>query len=159
MAQKWLSQFLLKSGVFQNKPNNSPNVWATFKEHLLPRTLKNCPIWSHWWQPGNVSVTEIYRLSVPCPVCCPSRWKFFPAFNWTASTFCFYYYYFLNMGQSRPLFVYFHSFLIPITISIIQIEKSIDGVLGIRTWGRMMVGEDETTELWRHPLFLLFLLS
>ena len=38
-----------------------------------------------------------------------------------------------NMGQSRPLFVYFCSFLIPITISIIQIGKSVDGVLGIRT--------------------------
>ena len=34
------------------------------------------------------------------------------------------------------------------TISIIQIEKSLDGVLGIRTWGRKMVGADETTELW-----------
>ena len=32
------------------------------------------------------------------------------------------------MGQSRPLFVYFRYFLD--TISIIQIEKSIDGVLG-----------------------------
>ena len=51
------------------------------------------------------------------------------------------------MGQSRPLFVYFCSFL---TISI-QIEKSVDGVLGIRTWGRRMVGADETTELWRPP--------
>ena len=30
------------------------------------------------------------------------------------------------MGRSRPLFVYFRPFLI--TISIIQIEKSIDGV-------------------------------
>ena len=38
------------------------------------------------------------------------------------------------MGQSRPLFVYFCYFLI--TISIIQIEKSIDGVLGIRTQDR-----------------------
>ena len=47
------------------------------------------------------------------------------------------------MGQSRPLFVYFRSFL---TISI-QIEKSVDGVLGIRTQGRRMVGADETTEL------------
>ena len=56
------------------------------------------------------------------------------------------------MGQSRPLCVYFRSFLIPITISIIQIEKSIDGVLGIRTRGCRMVGEDETTELWRPPL-------
>ena len=61
-----------------------------------------------------------------------------------------------NMGQSRPLFVYFRSFLIPITISIIQIEKSIDDVLGIRTQGRMMVGQDETTELWRHPRNALF---
>ena len=57
-------------------------------------------------------------------------------------------YYFLKMGQSRPLFVYFCPF--PITISI-QIEKSVDGVLGIRTRGRRMVGADETTELWRPP--------
>ena len=53
------------------------------------------------------------------------------------------------MGQSRPLFVYFRYFLITISI----IEKSIDGVLGIRTQGRRMVGADETTELWR-PLKL-----
>ena len=51
------------------------------------------------------------------------------------------------MGQSRPLFVYFRYFLD--TISIIQIEKSVDGVLGIRTRGRRMVGADKTTELWR----------
>ena len=38
--------------------------------------------------------------------------------------------FFLKMGQSRPLFVYFCSFLITISI---QIEKSVDGVLGIRT--------------------------
>ena len=50
------------------------------------------------------------------------------------------------MGQSRPLLVYFRPFLI--TISIMQIEKSIDGMLGIRTQGRRMVGADETTELW-----------
>ena len=52
-------------------------------------------------------------------------------------------------GIGFSLFVYFHSFLI--TISIIQIEKSIDGVLGIETWGCRMVGADETTELWRPP--------
>ena len=50
------------------------------------------------------------------------------------------------MGQSQPLFVYFRSFLIIIST---QIEKSIDGVLGIRTRGRRMIGADETTELWR----------
>ena len=46
---------------------------------------------------------------------------------------------FLKMGQSRPLFVYFHSFLVTISI---QIEKSVDGVLGIRTRGRRLVGAD-----------------
>ena len=42
--------------------------------------------------------------------------------------------FFLKMGQSRPLFVDFRPFLI--TISIIQIEKNVDGVLGIRTRSR-----------------------
>ena len=54
------------------------------------------------------------------------------------------------MGRSRPLFVYFRTFLI--TISIIQIEKSVDGVLGIQTQCCRMVGADETTELWWPPL-------
>ena len=50
--------------------------------------------------------------------------------------------FFKKMGQSWPLFVYF-------LITISRIEKSIDGVLGIQTRGRRMVGADETTELWR----------
>ena len=50
------------------------------------------------------------------------------------ASFCFYFRYFLD------------------TISTIQIEKSIDGVLGIRTQGRRMVGADKTAELWRPPL-------
>ena len=37
------------------------------------------------------------------------------------------------MGKTRPFFVYFRPFLI--TISIIQIENSIDVVLGMRTRG------------------------
>ena len=49
------------------------------------------------------------------------------------------------MGQSGPLFVYFPPFLI--TITIIQIDKRVDGVLGIRTQGRNMVDADETLEL------------
>ena len=44
---------------------------------------------------------------------------------------------------------YFRSFLILISISTIQIEKSMDGVLGIRTRRGGMVGIVETTELWR----------
>ena len=54
------------------------------------------------------------------------------------------------MGLSRPLFVYFRPFLI--TISIIQIEKSIYGVLEIQTRGCMMVKTDNTMELWWLPI-------
>ena len=61
--------------------------------------------------------------------------------------------FFIKMGQSRPLFVYFRSFLITISI---QFEKSIDGMLGIRTQGHRMVGTDKTTELWRPPCILSF---
>ena len=53
------------------------------------------------------------------------------------------------MGQSRPLLCFiFCSFLFTISI---QIEKSIHGVIGIRTQCHRMVGTDETTELWRPP--------
>ena len=48
---------------------------------------------------------------------------------------------------------FFRSFRVTISI---QIEKSIDGVLGIRTRGRRIIGADETTELWRPPLFKTF---
>ena len=53
---------------------------------------------------------------------------------------------FLKMGQSRPLFVCFRSFLVTISI---QIEKSVDAVCGIWTWGSRRVGADKTTALWR----------
>ena len=38
----------------------------------------------------------------------------------------------------------------------IRIEKSLDGVLGTRTRGGMMEGADESTELLRHPIAILF---
>ena len=53
------------------------------------------------------------------------------------------------MDQSQPLFVYFRPILI--TISIMQIEKSIDGVLGIQTRGHRIVGVDKTMELLLLP--------
>ena len=61
------------------------------------------------------------------------------------------------MGQSQPLFVYFHSFHIPIQVAnidstwTIEIEKSEDFVLGIRTQGRRMVNGDDSAELWWPP--------
>ena len=52
------------------------------------------------------------------------------------------------MANPGLFLVYFHPFLDTISI---QIEKNVDGVLGIRTRGRKMVGADETTELWWPP--------
>ena len=52
---------------------------------------------------------------------------------------------FLKWANRGLFFAYFHSF--PTTISIIQIEKSKDVVLGIRTWGSGMVGVNEP---WRY---------
>ena len=53
---------------------------------------------------------------------------------------------------------YFRSFLVTISI---QIEKSVDGVLGIRTRGRRMVGADKTMELkfscFAFSIFWIFL--
>ena len=57
---------------------------------------------------------------------------------------------FKNIWTNPGLFfVYFRPFH---TTNQLQIEISIDGVLGIRTWGRRMVGTDETTELLRPPI-------
>ena len=71
--------------------------------------------------------------------------------NWVISLFLSFFNVFLKkMRQSWPLFVYFRSFLVTISL---QIKKRINGVLGIRTRGRRMVGADETMQLWR-PLFL-----
>ena len=57
-------------------------------------------------------------------------------------------FFFIKMGQSLPHLVYFCSFLV-------TIEKSINGVLRIRTRGCRMVGTDKTTELWRPPFKLI----
>ena len=61
---------------------------------------------------------------------------------------------FIIWAKSSLFFVNSHPFLIPISISTIQIEKSVDGMLGIRTQGYRMVGADETTELWQPPMLI-----
>ena len=58
---------------------------------------------------------------------------------------------------NHGLFLFFRPFLN--TISIIPIEKSIGGVLEIRTRGRVMVGADDTTKLWRPPIAVVFLVN
>ena len=68
---------------------------------------------------------------------------------------CNFYSIFLKMGQSRSLFCLF--------LSCSQYNfnntnwKSLDGVLEIWNRGRMIVGADDTTELWRSPNFIPFL--
>ena len=53
------------------------------------------------------------------------------------------------MGQTRPLFVYFRPFLNAMT-NIVQnlAYKCVDGVHGIETRVRRMVGSDKPTENW-----------
>ena len=53
------------------------------------------------------------------------------------------------MGKSGSLLCLFLSF--PNDTIQILIDKSIDVVLGTRTWGGKMEGTDYYTELWRHP--------
>ena len=55
----------------------------------------------------------------------------------------------MNDATLNFFFVYFRPFLI--TIAILQIEKSVDGVLRIQTRGRRMAGTDDTMELWWPP--------
>ena len=52
--------------------------------------------------------------------------------------------------------VYFCPFII--TTSLIQIDKSLNGVLGIRTRSRSMVGADDTMELLRPSIKLIILI-
>ena len=35
--------------------------------------------------------------------------------------------------------------------NLTTVEKSVDGVLGIRTWDHRQVGAGKSTELWRPP--------
>ena len=57
-------------------------------------------------------------------------------------------------------FVYFRLFLNTMTNTVgTKFDcKSIDGVLGIWTWDRIMVGADESTELWWPPKLRSFAL-
>ena len=53
------------------------------------------------------------------------------------------------MGQTRPLFVHFHSFNktnIPHTFDYLYLVVYLDGVRGTRTLGSRMVGADEAME-------------
>ena len=54
-------------------------------------------------------------------------------------------------GGASPAFFYFCPCLKTMTNLTLN-GRSIDGVIGIRTWDRRMAGEDESSKLWRAPL-------
>ena len=63
-----------------------------------------------------------------------------------------YWVFFIKNGPNPASFGLF-SFFSPDKCSTNTInDKSVDGVLGTRTRGGRMVGADESTELYRHPM-------
>ena len=70
---------------------------------------------------------------------------------------------FQKINGPNPASICLFSFFFTLNVQIyhkFENEKSVDGVLGSRTWGGRMEGADESTELWRHlyltDLFILF---
>ena len=53
---------------------------------------------------------------------------------------------------ANPGLFFLNFVLFSLQFQYYKLKKSIDGVLGIQTRGRRMVGSDDTTELWRLPI-------
>ena len=66
------------------------------------------------------------------------------------------FFFFLNGPILASFSVYFRLFN-TLQFKFFKLEKSVDGVLGIRTRGGRMEGANESTELQRHPDCYLFL--
>ena len=79
----------------------------------MPKALKSGPKSN---KSPNLVTLQATALPKPCHIC------YTYALSLSLNFFL------KKMGQSRPLFVYFHSFLVTMSI---QIEISVDGVLGI----------------------------
>ena len=64
--------------------------------------------------------------------------------------------------KNRPISASFISFRIPIQMKKYNLNyinwKNVDGVHGIRTRGRRMLGTDNSTKLWRPPIPFIFCL-
>ena len=65
---------------------------------------------------------------------------------------CILHVFFKKWAKSGLFFVYFCSFHMTNIVQIDHNDKSVNGVLGTRTRGGRVVGADEFTELWRHPI-------
>ena len=102
---------------------------------------------SFWWKKSlSQKINSSLRIERSCPLSGLSHSRETRCFAHRMSGGALFFKKWANPG----LFLFiFCSFLL--TISKIQIEKSVNCVLGIRTRGCSMVGTDETTELWRPP--------
>ena len=47
LTQKVATTVFTLEWFLSKKHKKSPNIWATFVRIFVPRTFKNCPIWSH----------------------------------------------------------------------------------------------------------------
>ena len=56
-----------------------------------------------------------------------------------------------NPASFLFIFVLFSHRMDKSSTNLTIIEKSVDGMLGSRTWGGRMEGADKSTELWWHP--------
>ena len=112
-------QFYLKLDVFK-MPKRWPNIWAILHKKLLPTPFK---------MPKNGQI-----FGLVCTInCSQPHFKIAQSsrsegtsrlYNRTCIlSLIFFFFFFFKMGQSRPLFVYFRSFHIPIQMTNIQFEQ------------------------------------
>ena len=108
---------------------------------FLPTYWINCKC--HWLTSKNAKRSSIISMSMPRIIFVLAERKVWKT-------------YFFKNGQNPASFCLFLFFSIDKHYTNTINEKSIDGVLGTRTQGGRMVGEDKSTELWRHPKSRIF---
>ena len=131
-----------------------PKLVQKFAKNIIAqRRSKFLPKWQNW--PNLVTCGVLVSFSLPYYLIEECFYKSLPALKSTkipgrrTSSYTFFKYGPIPASFSF-IFVHFH------ITNQLQIEKSVDGVLGIRTRGRSMVGANKTTELWWPPARILY---
>ena len=136
-----------------NNENNSNRIFLKDEDiaklfssgqKLLP---KSCS-----WKKSNKSVLPIHSFNSKPKISGCNPVNLFEHFS-----YCLIPKWSFLMCRTRPLFCLFSFFLQDkYSTNLTLIDITIDGVLGIQTWGRRIVGADKTTELWRPPFLTTF---
>ena len=116
----------LESSIFQNSPKSCQTLGLLLYEKLSPRPFKNSQIWSHCWlgkkrqtdwgesdhkktfQPDHSKIEQFIKRKKRLPIGGGGQLE---AEKLTE------YYFFLKMGHSRPLFLYFRLFNTQLTVN------------------------------------------